>query len=84
LRICNLVPVWIKCTLSEAPIPVAGVGDTEGARSTPRGGLQFGVTLQWDARKNISLIMNIHKVYLTRVTFILAKDSKSKITKSPF
>ena len=50
----------------------------------PGGGLQVVVTLLWDTRKNVSLITYIHRGYLTKVTFILAKDSKFKITKSPF
>jgi len=68
---------------SEPPIPLTGGGDTNGVRSRG-GGLQVGVTLLWDTQKNVSLVMYIHKGYLTKVTFILAKDSKSKITKSPF
>jgi len=63
-------------------IPSTGVGDTDGVRS-PGGGLQVGVTLNWDARRNASFIIYIHRIY-TKVTFILVKDSKSKITNSPF
>jgi len=64
-------------------IPSTGVGDTDGVRS-PGGGLQVGVTLNWDAGRNVSFIIYIHRIYLTKVTFILVKDSKSKTTNSPF
>ena len=68
---------------SEAPIPLRGVRDPEGVPCSG-GGLQVGVTVDFDSRENVFLFMYIHKIYLTKVTFILAKDSKLKITKSPF
>ena len=83
MRICNLVPVWIKCTYSKAPIPLTGVGDTVGVPCLG-GGLQVGVTLNWDTKNSVFLIRYIHKICLTKVIFIVEKHSKSKITKSPF
>lgn len=43
------------------------------------GGLQVGVTLNWVTKKNVFLIRYVHKICLTKVTFIVEKYSKSRL-----
>lgn len=68
---------------SEAPIPLKERGAHPEGVPCCRGGVEVGVTLSCDPRKNVFLFMCIRKICLTKVTFILGKYSKFKITKSP-